>query len=151
MMNDTPLQIPCPHCAAVNRVPMARLIDQPRCGRCREAVFVSEPLALDGNRFDLHAQHSSLPLLIDFWAPWCQPCLAMAPQFTAAAALLEPRLRLAKVDTEAEPALASRFAIRSIPTLVLIDAGRELARQSGGMSRDQIVAWTRSQLAARSA
>ena len=103
-------------------------------------------MTLDTASFDLHAVRGQLPLLVDFWATWCGPCQVMAPQFEAAAKKLEPQLRLAKVDTDAEPALSERFGIRSIPTMVLLVAGREVARQSGAMSSDQIVRWARSQL-----
>jgi len=145
-MNDTSLLIPCPHCRALNRLPSARLDESPKCGRCHKALFEGRPIPLGAGDFDLHAARSGLPLLVDFWAPWCGPCRTMAPHFEAAAAMLEPQARLAKVDTEAEPALGSRYSIRSIPTLLLLHQGREIARQAGAMGSEQIVRWARSHL-----
>jgi thioredoxin 2 len=137
--------IACPHCAAMNRVPSERLVEAPQCGRCHEALFTGMPLALGEADFDRHALRSTLPLLVDFWAPWCGPCLQMAPHFERAAGLLEPAVRLAKVDTDASPGLGNRFGIRSIPTLVLLQGGREIARQSGAMQAEGIVRWVRGQ------
>lgn len=144
-MNDAVdmLQIACPHCHAINRLPAARLSQSPACGRCHRALFIGAPVALGATNFEAHASRSGIPLLVDFWASWCGPCMQMAPEFAKAAGVLEPHLRLAKVDTEAEPALASRFAIRSIPTMVLMQGGREIARQSGAMSAAGIVQWAR--------
>lgn len=144
-MNQT-LQIACPHCHAVNRLPSARLGDAPRCGGCHRPLFDGHPVALDEAAFTAHAMKSDLPLVVDFWAPWCGPCRAMAPSFAAASLQLQPQVRLAKIDTEAQPMLGARFHIRSIPTMVLFHGGRELARQSGAMSTTDIVSWVRSHL-----
>lgn len=138
-MND-PFHVVCPHCNATNRVPTVRLAEAPSCGRCHRPLFTGQPLALGGDRFDAHLK-GDLPLLVDFWAPWCIPCRTMALQFEAAARQLEPKLRLAKVDTEAEPELGARYGIRSIPTLVLFHGGRELARQPGVMDAAAIARW----------
>jgi thioredoxin 2 len=148
-MNAESIQIVCPHDAAVNRVPIARLAESPRCGKCHEQLFAGEPFELSVSNFDRHLTQSQIPLLVDFWAPWCGPCRMMAPAFAKAAALVEPRLRLAKLNTEEEPALSARFAIRSIPTLVLFAQGRELARHSGAVtSAQEIAKWAVSRLQA---
>ena len=140
------LPVACPACNALNRVPQARLGDAPNCGKCGAPMFVGKPLALDAAGFHAHGERAELPLLVDFWAPWCGPCRVMAPQFEAAAAQLEPGFRLAKIDTEAQPALGGRFGIRSIPTLVLFRQGRELARQAGAIGTADIVRWARQNL-----
>ena len=138
--------VACLRCNAINRVPKLRLRESPSCGKCAAALFNGHPLALDAAGFRTHVERADLPLLVDFWAPWCGPCVAMAPQFEAAAAQLEPALRLAKLDTESQPALGGRFGIRSIPTLVLFRQGRELARQAGAMGTADIVRWARHHL-----
>jgi thioredoxin 2 len=135
------LHVVCPYCQTINRLATARLGDKPSCGRCRKPLFEGHPIALTAADFDLFASRSDIPLVVDFWAPWCGPCRMMAPAFEQAAALLEPRFRRAKVNTEQENSLAARFAIGSIPTLVIFRQGREAARQSGAMGTHDIVRW----------
>ncbi len=140
------MHIVCPRCDAVNRIPAQRLEDNPNCGKCHSPLFEAQPVALTAASFDRHVGRSDIPVLVDFWAPWCGPCKMMAPQFEQAAAQLEPRLRLAKVDTEAEQALGARFGIRSIPTLALFRGGREIARQPGAMGAADIKRWVQAQV-----
>lgn len=142
-----PIQLPCPACGAVNRVDPDR-VDQARCGKCRAEIFPVRPLHLTDTDFDRQILESGVPVLVDFWAPWCGPCRAMAPQFEAASARLRPWVRTAKVDTQAEPGLGARFGIQSIPTLALFINGREIARQPGAMNAADIEHWTRSALGA---
>jgi len=146
-MSDS-LHILCPHCDAVNRVPREKLAAGGRCGACHRALFDGHPVALDTARFARHAEKSDLPLLIDFWAAWCGPCRAMAPEFERAAQRLEPRVRLVKVNVDEEPAIAARFGIRSIPTMALVAKGREIARTSGAMPAPDLERWVEAHRAA---
>jgi thioredoxin 2 len=141
-----PTHVVCGHCDSVVRLPSDRLRDAPRCPKCHSALFEGKPIALTADNFDRHVDRSDLPLVVDFWAPWCGPCLAMAPQYAQAAGLLEPRVRLAKLDTQSEQQAGAEFAIRSIPTMVLFKGGREVARQSGAMGSADIVRWVQSRL-----
>ena len=135
------IQVVCSACHGINRLPIARLNDDARCGRCREALFPGHAIAADSAEFERQLRHSGLPLLVDFWAPWCAPCRSMAPAFEAAATQLARQFRLLKVDTENEQALAARFAIRSIPTLIVFRAGKEAARTSGALDTVRLVKW----------
>ncbi len=141
-----PLHIVCPHCRSVNRVPGTRLSEGPKCGQCHERLFTGHPIALTAEDFDLHATRSDLPLVVDFWAPWCGPCRMMAPAYEQAAKILEPQFRLAKVNTEEEQALGARFGIQSIPTVMVLRGGREVARQSGALGLQDIVRWVRGHI-----
>jgi len=138
---SSPLHVVCPHCHAVNRLPAARLADGGTCGKCRAPLFAGQPVELYEAGFAKHVGHSDLPLLVDFWAPWCGPCRTMAPAFAEAARRLEPNYRVVKVNTEEAQGLAGRLGIRSIPTLALFRGGREVARQAGAMDTGGILRW----------
>jgi len=138
------LHLACPACLTVNRVPAERLRQAPKCGHCHQPLFTGQPLALTRDSFNKILNGSDIPIVVDFWAPWCGPCKMMAPAYEQAARELEPEVRLAKVDTEAEPGLGNEFGIRSIPTIVLFSRGREIARHSGAIGSSDIIRWVRS-------
>ena len=142
-MSDT-LHVVCPVCQAVNRIPASRLGDRPVCGKCRQPLFAGAPVEVDATGFRKQVTRGDLPVVVDFWASWCGPCKMMAPAFARAAAELEPRYRLLKVNTEQEQQLAMEYNIRSIPTLAVFKGGREVARQAGAMDAASIVRWVQA-------
>ena len=144
---STSRQIVCGHCERINRLPVNRPLAAARCGYCHQPIFGGRPVEVDEAGFSRHMAHSDVPLLVDVWAPWCGPCRAMAPMFERAAKELEPKVRLLKLNADTAPAVSSRLGIGGIPTLLLMQGGREIARTSGAMDAGSIVAWTNAGLA----
>ena len=140
------LHVVCPHCSTMNRIPAERLTAHPKCGKCGQQLFTGKPVELSKSSFQKHLQKNDIPLLVDFWAPWCGPCKMMSPAFAEAAMQLEPRMRLGKVNTEVEQKLGAQLNIRSIPTMILFMNGVEKVRQSGAMNSAGIIQWVNRQL-----
>lgn len=144
-MSENLITLSCPHCHRKNRMPAQRLSQDGKCGACKQPLFTGMPVPLSNISFSAHAG-TDLPLVVDFWAPWCGPCRQFAPVFEAAARSMEPAVRLAKVNTEEEQELAAKFAIRSIPTLMIFRAGREITRVSGALAPEQFRQWVAQSL-----
>jgi thioredoxin 2 len=139
----------CPSCGAINRVPSDRPAQRAKCGNCHQLLFAGTLVMADTETFERHLTSNDIPVLVDFWAPWCGPCRAMAPAYERAAAELEPDFRLLKVNTEEQPTVAARYNIRSIPTLMLFDGGRQIAQRAGASDTRGIVSWARAQASAQ--
>ena len=145
-MSSSSSIVVCVNCQSPNRIPDDRLRERPKCGKCTRPLFTGHPIALTDQSFDKHLKRSELPLVVDFWAPWCGPFKMMAPFFEAAAAELEPKVRFAKVNTDESPMLSQRYGISSIPTTAVFKGGREVARQPGAMNLPQLMQWLRPHL-----
>ena len=140
------LNVACPHCHTANRVPAHRLGDAPKCGTCSRPLFEGHPVELAEADFERHVARCDLPIVVDFWAPWCGPCRAMAPVFERAARELEPQLRLVKLNTDEARGVAAKFDIGGIPTFAILEQGREVARFSGAMGLTRFVEWVRANI-----
>jgi thioredoxin 2 len=140
-------QVVCGKCGQINRLPADRAMSGARCGSCHTPIFDGHPIEVDEEGFGRHLAHSDLPVLVDVWAPWCGPCRAMAPMFERAAQELEPKVRLLKLNADSAPGVSSRLGITGIPTLLLMQGGREISRISGAMDAQRIVAWTQAGIA----
>jgi thioredoxin 2 len=136
--------IVCPHCDAVNRVPSAKLGEQPVCGKCKQPLFTAHPVELNEQNFMHHISGNDIPVLVDFWAPWCGPCRMMAPAYEKIAQRMEPELRVVKLNTEEAQGIAEQYNIQSIPTIALFKGGHEVARKLGAMDAVLMEAWVKA-------
>jgi thioredoxin 2 len=145
-MSEEARHIVCPHCMSVNRIPTEKDARAAKCGRCHQPLFTGRPVPASAKSFMAHIERNDIPVLVDFWAPWCGPCKAMAPIYERVCSEFEPDVRFLKVDTESEPGLAARYDIRSIPTLMLFQKGNVVVRQAGAVDAQTLRSWLRRHL-----
>lgn len=150
MTNQASLHLVCPSCATINRVPQNKLNDAPVCGKCKTRLLNGPPIAATDDNFARYTGQTDLPVVVDFWAPWCGPCKQFAPVFVQVAQAFGTRASFVKLDTEANPRTAAQFQIRSIPTLMVMRGGREVTRLAGALPRHQFEQWLNQQLASQS-
>ena len=143
---DQAIHIVCPECETINRLPETKLTEKPQCGECKKALFPIHPVELNSNNFRKHLENTDLPLVVDFWAPWCGPCKTMGPVFEQACTQLGPQVRFAKLNTENERQIAAEYKILSIPTLIIFEKGQEKVRQSGAMDLERLINWIKANL-----
>jgi thioredoxin 2 len=141
------LHVVCPHCAATNRVPANKPAAEAVCGACKARLFDGTPTEVDPAGFDRHIRVNGIPVLVDIWAPWCGPCRSMAPNFARAATMLEPGMRLLKLNADTAPEIGARYGVRGIPALLLFKGGQLAGQTAGAMAAEQIVGWARQHAA----
>lgn len=140
------IHIVCPHCNGTNRIPSSKVPQEAKCGRCKKSILDTRPIELTRDNLEQHLQKNDIPVIIDFWAPWCGPCKIMGPNFEKASANFKARVRFAKVNTEDQQSLGAHFNIRSIPTLVLFKNGKEVDRVSGALDASALTQWINTKI-----